>query len=219
MRVESKVNDQSLTVLPCPVSTPDSLENTMTQANGHANRHQLNLLQGLREAWCQSLPTRGVQVFTISWLLPVCGLLAIGTFLRRPIFPYRLWSSVVLCGTAASFFLGILAILIASSMSRRSEKRWVDDPWLFALVLFWAIFPPLWFMAEGACYDGGVICSVTYRVAEGDKEKEYDIAHCPLNVKREFLRSLRESQESAAKGWAAAGLLLGLILSQIKGKA
>lgn len=175
----------------------------------------MKVIRILHDAWCKNLPSRGVQVFTITWLLLVTGLLVLGVFGRWAIFPYTLWSAVVLIGSAAVYMLGIVTVLIAAWASRESTAKWIDVPWLFALVLFWAAFPPLWFMAEGSCYDGGVIYNVTYRVEEQGKEKEYDLAHCPLPVKRDFLKSLRESQDSAAKGWAAVGLLIGLIITQM----
>lgn len=76
---------------------------------------------------------------------------------------------------------------------------WYTHSPLLSLVVFWALFPPLWFFAEYYFIDSGFVGLP----ASGAK-------------KSEVLASLKVYADFAAKIWAAVGALLAVLLALLK---
>lgn len=166
-------------------------------------------------------------VFTVAWAA-VLGILYLLACQRATICTFETWFIGSRIAGALMLGIGVSTVFLAVVISRAGAVKWIDHEWLVALVLFWAVFPPLWFPIEEACYERGSITDVKYNDAGVLRTitfrkpiqvfVEGTTAHDPKNAALcdAFLKDLRLSQERAAKVWAALGALLGVVIATMK---
>jgi hypothetical protein len=124
-------------------------------------------------------------------------------------FPYgayrtlRSLGAIVLLGLA---FYSIYAVaqLVSQTMATKAPTvpatpaPWYTHGIILSLVVFWALFPPLWFFAEYYFVDSGFV------------------ALPPGTTKVDLLSSLKSYADFASKIWAAVGALLAVLLALLK---
>jgi hypothetical protein len=135
-----------------------------------------------------------VAVLGIPMLLAMCGV---------RVFSYSVYHTLRLLGAIVLLFLALysiytLAQLIAQPLATKATAPWYTHGTMLSLVVFWALFPPLWFFAEYYFVDSGFV------------------APPPGTTKEDLLSSLKSYADFASKIWAAVGALLAVLLALLK---
>jgi hypothetical protein len=105
---------------------------------------------------------------------------------------------IKIIGSGIMICIGIFTICYAYKVSQINANKWSSYPIITILVLYWALFPPMWFFTEYFAF----ACNF--------------IHHPPEIPDKEFLSNLRDYAGLAAPVWAGFGAIFAGLLSQIK---
>lgn len=157
------------------------LNSTSTPQSGDGSRGPVNV--------------RGAFVWTLVWIVPAVVYVAYPTLLG----PYE-YNTYLTFRTVALLLIVILALAgivrawkIISGGDQHSP--WYTDAFLVALVLFWAVAPPIWFFVEYYLFDSGLV-----KLPVGAEIKS-------------FLARTKIYADMASKIWAGVGASLGAALA------
>ena len=143
-----------------------------------------------------------VVIGTMLWVVPLLVLmgfaLATNKNLTTLYITYHAHSNIRIIGSSLMILIGVYTIIYTYNLSQRSTRKWSSYPIISILVIYWALFPPMWFFTEYFAF----ACNF--------------IHHPPEIPDKDFLSSLKDYADLAAPVWAGFGAIFAGLLSQIK---
>ncbi len=144
---------------------------------------------------------RTVRCWSLTWLTPLTAAMILATITNLSI-PYDIYFWLRSIGAVVIFVMGIATTVITFKRAMGQwREEWELDGRIISLVVFWALFPPMWFFTEYYCFDTGLV-----GLPEGA-------------TKDTFLAQSRHYAGFAANIWAAFGALLAFVITQAKRNA
>jgi hypothetical protein len=155
------------------------------------------------------IPVAKVMAWCAPWLALIAVLLLISQVgdVRISYERYKFWRNL---GILILIGVAIIGILRALDIVGASQEPWYTIPFLVSLVLFWGLFPPVWFFLEYLLFDLGVFQLPTCPNAAVSSQGAE--ANCVAPIKKDFLPALKVYADMAAKIWAAVGVALGVAI-------
>ena len=112
----------------------------------------------------------------------VLGAYAYATYKRASVFAILLLASLIVVGVLTAWkFIG----------GKKEDSPWYTSGFLVALLIFWALAPPIWFFLEYYMFDTGAI-----QLPQGVKQDEH-------------FKQIKAYADLSSKVWAGAGATLG----------
>jgi hypothetical protein len=163
-----------------------------------------------------AVPRRAVFLITLAWAVPLLLLLINAQFKI-----YLVQHQTYLAWRAALIFvllgLSVWGLLRSFDLLKaHAGEPWYTDPLLVGLVLFWGLFPPMWFFVEYLSFDRGSF-ALPMRILEDIRTAE-NASNLPLaeKLKADFLARTKLYADMASKVWLAVGAALGAVIGLTK---
>jgi hypothetical protein len=159
------------------------------------------------------IPVGKVIAWCSPWLAVIAFLLLISQIgdVRISYESYKIWRNF---GAGLLIVVAIIGILRALDIVGNSQDPWFTIPFLVSLILFWGLFPPIWFFLEYLLFDLGVFqlpnCPSATISPQGAE------INCVAPMKKDFLPALKVYADMAAKIWAAVGVAIGVAIGLAK---
>ena len=155
-------------------------------------------------------------VFTMIWMLPLAALLFIAVF-RLHVFSHSTYIGARFALIVLMLCFAVAGLLRAFDLvGTNTGKPWFTDALLITLVVFWGLFPPMWFFVEYLSFDRGSIAlpqELVDLIAAAETDKRKEVAEKQTAT---FLSSTKLYAEMSAKVWAAVGTVLAGIIALVK---
>jgi len=159
------------------------------------------------------IPVGKVMAWCSPWLALIAFLLLISQVghVRISYESYKFWRNA---GALILIVIAVVGILRALDIVGGTHDPWFTIPFLVSLVLFWGLFPPVWFFLEYMLFDLEVFqlpgCPSAQASSQGVA------ANCAIPMKKEFLSAMKVYADMAAKIWAAVGVAVGVAIGLAK---
>ncbi len=166
------------------------------------------------------IPVNHVALWTLAWLVPMLLLLTARVLDWK--ITYDTFTTARSIGVGVLVVLAIAGVLTAwryvgnnpaVRLLGASAPPWYTNAFLVALVLFWALFPPIWFFAEYFLLDiGGIVLPEGLTCKNETPDTPWEKKLCTEEIEKEFLAQSKTYADLAAKVWGGvAASLAGAI--------
>lgn len=113
--------------------------------------------------------------------------------------------------------LGVWGLLRAFDLLKaHAGDPWYTDPLLVGLVLFWGLFPPMWFFVEYLSFDRGSFALPLDVARQMEEALKTNNAAGAAKLKADFLSETKLYADMASKVWVSVGAALGASIGLAK---
>jgi hypothetical protein len=160
-----------------------------------------------------SVPVGVVAAWTLPWLFTLIALLLGAAFDKLSI-PFELYLRARGLAVLVLVALGMVALLRATNLiGKKDNKPWYVVGFLVAMVFFWGLGPPIWFLTEYFLFDKGSIELPSGLQAQIELAADTRSA---AEIKSTFLANKKLYADMASKIWVAVGAALATVISLVK---
>jgi hypothetical protein len=159
------------------------------------------------------VPRLTIFLITLLWAVPLLLLLLNAQFKMVVIEhqTYVAWRAILIFILLG---LGIWGLLRSFDLLKaHAGDPWYTDPLLVSLVLFWGLFPPMWFFVEYLSFDRGSFALPLVVPKEIQAAQANADPAAVENLRSDFLARTKLYADMASKVWFAVGAALGAVIS------
>ena len=162
------------------------------------------------------VPRLQVFLVTLVWTVPLLLLLLNAQF-KVVVVEHRTYLSCRAVLILVLLGLGIWGLLRSFDLLKaHAGDPWYTDPLLVGLVLFWGLFPPMWFFVEYLSFDRGSFALPSNLLRELEAATAEGRAVDASKLRADFLSETKLYADMAAKVWFSVGAAHGAVIGLTK---